>query len=451
MFDVIVVGASVTGLVAAAAAARAGRRVLLLDRDEPTDGPEARRTVPHARQIHALLDAGRLTLEELLPGIFDEIEADGGGRVDYGRGMRWYHSGAFKVVCDTPFRAQVQSRGMLEQHIRRRVCALDGVEVRYGTKITGLLGDARQVRGVLTASGDELVADVVICATGRSALAQRWLEGIGVPAPPVKTVDLNLGYATRLFSLPAAWPEDRWMWVTYGTRPKTTRHGLAFRVEGDRVQIALAGYEGDLPPTDLEGFREFAAGLELPELGGLIDQCMPLDEGVRFSVPQQTRRAFHRVPMPRGVVVLGDAACALDPVFGQGMTVAALQAGCVGRELRRSTVDTRRLQRKTAAVSLRAWLITSVEAARYRPAAKQSGIPGVTLLHRWLDAVYAASAHDPGVHIGFLDVMNLHKPAAWLFHPRVVAGVVWSVARRLAGASPAAIPAAQHHARVGGS
>ncbi|MCB9741201.1 MAG: FAD-dependent monooxygenase [Alphaproteobacteria bacterium] len=439
--DVIVVGGGVGGLLAARALADAGQRVLVLDRDLPPETPGVRRGVPQGTQVHALLDAGRLAIEGLLPGLFEELLADGGAVTDYGA-MRWYHAGHFKVRCETPYRMHVQTRPLLEHHVRRRVLGSEGVTVRHGVGVQGLELAQGRVLGVRLAGGELLRAPRVVCATGRGPQAIRWLEAAGLPTPPCRVIPLGVGYVTRFFNVPASWPADRDVLLLYGSRPHSTRHGLAFRVEGDRLQITLMGYAGDHPPTDLQGFRAWAASLERPELGELLQQVEPLGPAQRFTCPVQRRYDLHRVRLPEGLAVLGDAACALDPVFGQGMTVAALQAEVLGRLVAQGRFSTRAFQRAAARITDKAWLITSLEAQRYpEGAAAPDGLPLVGLLHRYLDRVYAASAYDAEVHRAFLAVMNLHAPATHLFRPAVLWRTLWPTLAVSGPAPAAALPA----------
>lgn len=421
--DAVVVGGSVAGLLAAAALARSGQSVLVLERDAPPEAPIPRRGAPQGTQVHALLDSGRQAIESLLPGVFGEIEAAGGRRLDFGIGMRWYSAGHYRTRCQTPYIAQVQSRPLLEHHIRRRVAAMDNVTLLTGRACDGLVVEGRRIAGVR--AGDTCyLADRVVLATGRGARPARWLEGVGIAPPPIRRVKIGIGYATGIFQLPPQWPADQGMLLTYGTRPDTRRHGLAFRVEGGRMMVTLMGYFGDHPPTDPAEFAAFARSLERPELGALVEAAAPIGRIRRYSCPEQIRYDFHRIRLPEGLLLVGDAVCGLDPVFGQGMSVAAQQAALLAE---RPAGRTAPLMRAFAAAADRAWLITSLEAARYQP--ESFPIPGVGLVHAWLDRINARSAHDGAVYRAFLAVVNLHRSAAWLLHP----ALIWRV---LTGRSP---------------
>ena len=169
----IVVGGGIAGLLAGAALADGSRSVLILDRDTLPTNPEPRRSAHQGAQVHLMLDRGRQAVEALLPGLFDEVMADGGRAHDFGE-ARWYHSGDFKASCETGYLMRIQSRPLLEHHIRRRVRSLPRVELRDESKVTALRVEAGRVVGVTAedASGQrEIAAPLVVDASGRASRA----------------------------------------------------------------------------------------------------------------------------------------------------------------------------------------------------------------------------------------------------------------------------------------
>jgi flavin-dependent dehydrogenase len=415
--DAIVIGGSVAGLLVARALSSSAERVLVLDRDALPDAPEVRRCVGQGAQVHLLLDTGREAIEALLPGVFDEIEADGGLRINLGEAVSWYHAGHFKVRTPTAYDTPVQTRPLLEHHLRRRVAALDGITLRGGSQVSGLRVEGGAVRGVTLATdrGEAHIdAPIVIEASGRGSQAPRWLEAAGFSPPPATEVAIGLGYASRMYRKPRHASKDARLYLTYGTRSRTTRHGLLFEVEGDRWLVTLMGYHGDHPPTDADGFEAWLRTLEHPQLASVLRGAEPISEVRAFKAPAQVRRHYDRVRLPEGFAVVGDAACALDPVFGQGMSVAAITARALHAYLRRSPFSSRVVSRLVAQSADRPWMLTSVEALRYAQAGHRAGI-GV--MHAFLDRVGVACARDPVVYRAFLDVLHLHRPAAHLFRP----------------------------------
>lgn len=413
----IVIGGSIAGLLAARVLAEHAGSVLVLDRDDLPLTPEVRKCAGQGAQAHLLLDSGRAAVEELLPGVFDDIARDGGIKLNFGADVAWYHAGGFKIRTPTEIESRLQSRPLLEHHVRRRVEALGGVTVRRGARVLDLRVRDGRVRGVMVAGpcGEELIeAPIVIDASGRGSQALRWLGGYGYDAPPVEEVDVDLKYAGRVYRRPPFAPAGTRAFVTYGDRKKTKRHGLLFEMEGDRWQVTLMGYHGDHPPTDVEEWDAWLASLEHPQLDKLLASAVPMTAVRSFAVKKQVRRRFERIALPEGFAVIGDAACAFDPVFGQGMSVAAVTASAMRRELARRPFSSARVQRLVARSADRAWLVTSIEAMRYTECRR---VPGIGLVHAFLDRVGRASTVDPAVYAAFLEVMHLRKSVAHLLRP----------------------------------
>ena len=73
----VVLGGSMAGLLAARVLAERFTTVVVVERDRLPDAPEPRRGVPQGKHIHGLLAGGQQAFEQLLPGLTQELEADG--------------------------------------------------------------------------------------------------------------------------------------------------------------------------------------------------------------------------------------------------------------------------------------------------------------------------------------------------------------------------------------
>ena len=220
------------------------------------------------------------------------------------------------------------------------------------------------------------------------------------------------------------------------------------RVDQDRARPSRVtshsrslGYHGDHPPREAQNLLAWAQQLEIPDIARSLaaPSARPLGPVHSFRAPAQVRRRWDRCRLPEGLAIFGDAPCTLDPTFGQGMSVAAMQALALARQLRRGPFRSRRAQRAVNAMTKQAWLITSVEVARYDESAPEVRVPGVRLLQRFLDQVYAASTTDLAVHQAFLDVAFLNRGPAWLMRPAILLRLVrawlsrvprWQLSRR---------------------
>src|SRR4051794_6289953 len=273
----VVVGAGVAGLAATLVLASRYQQVIVLDRDELPDESVARRGVPQGAHAHGILAAGLRGLEALSPGLLDELVAAGAIEVDYGRDMKMFQFGAFRRQIEIGLSGVALTRPLLESVLRRRLTALPNVEIRGGTAVTGLVGDAAgRVVGVHVEGGDPVPANLVVDCSGRGGTrANRWLEALGCPVPETSEVKINVGYTTRMYRRePEQLTGARVVLVV--TTPPVGRIAALFPIEGDRWIVTLGGWHNDYPPTDEAGFDAFVRSL--PD--GLVAEVLATAEPI---------------------------------------------------------------------------------------------------------------------------------------------------------------------------
>ena len=431
----VVIGGSMAGLLTARVLSEQFAQVTVVERDEFTDTPEPRKGQPHIHHIHGLLASGTQLLHQLFPGLLDELTAEGAFVGDMGESMRWYCYGGYRIPITYGMKGITMSRPFLEWRVRRRVAGLPNVTLRGGRAAVGLeaTADCARVTGVRLADEDggeeRLQADLVVDASGRGSASPRWLAAIGYQPPPESQVRINLGYATRIL-----WraPDDplghRWIMVT-PEAPREQRTGLAFPIERGRWIVTLGGWYGDHPPTDELGFLAFARSLPAPDIADLLVQCAPLS-GIRtYKFAANLRRHYERVNrFPEGYLVLGDAFCSFNPIYGQGMTSAAMQARTLAEllaEQRASGLEglARAFFQRAAKVIDIPWQLAVGEDFRW-PQAEGPRPAGVDMVNRYVELIHRASHHDPVVCQAFLDVMNLLQPLASLFSPPILSRAI---------------------------
>ena len=206
----VVLGASMAGLLAARVLAEAYGQVTVVERDVLPETPAHRRGVPQGRHIHALAARGQQVLEELFPGLTEELVADGAPAGDMLTDARFFLSGHRLQDARTGLMLLCASRPFLEGHVRARVRALPNVRFLDQCDVVGLATtpEGRRVTGVRVlrgadGSGEALQgADLVVDASGRGSHTPVWLEALGYPRPEREEVKIGLGYATRTYRLP---------------------------------------------------------------------------------------------------------------------------------------------------------------------------------------------------------------------------------------------------------
>ncbi len=333
----IVIGGSMAGLWTARALADFFERVTVVERDQLPSSPEPRKGVAQGRHIHVLLEAGRDVLDELFPGLVAEMQEDGLSDIDFAADLVWHHFGVWKKRFRGSTTMLCMTRPYLEWNVRKRIAALSNVIFRPQTTVEGFLtdDDGGRITGVrIQGSGEELRADLVIDATGRGSQTPQRLDALGYEKPPEETVGVELAYTSRIYQPPEDFAGEWKFLVQYPRSPDNWRAGFIMAIEGGRWIVSLNGYFRDHAPTDEAGFNEFARSLSRPDLYQYIQRAQPLTEPVTHKIPVNRWRRYDKPGrFPEGLIVLGDAVCALNPIFGQGMSVAAKEARLLHRIL----------------------------------------------------------------------------------------------------------------------
>ena len=342
--EAIVVGSGMGGLVAARVLADHFERVTVLERDALDDARDAagvaRPGVPQGKHLHALLAGGQRVLDELFPGFTGDLDRAGAVRLTVGLDLRVERPDFDPFPQrDLGFFSSGLTRPRFEGCVRRRVESLDNVRLEPGCRVLGLLStdDGAAIRGVrLQREGrsETRSAELVVDASGTGELTLAALRATGHATPPETTIGVDLGYSSAVFDIPDGAPRE-WKGVMHLPRaPETSRGGLMMPVEGGRWMLALGGRHDEHPPGDEAGLREYAASLRTPTIADAIGPARRVGEVERFRFPESRNRHYDRLEaFPRGLVPIGDALCRFNPVFGQGLSVAALEAGALGEVL----------------------------------------------------------------------------------------------------------------------
>nr|WSZ94438.1 FAD-dependent monooxygenase [Streptomyces sp. NBC_00857] len=434
----VVIGGSIAALLAARALSAHAERVTVVERDRFPDGPEPRAGVPQSHHTHVLLEGGQEPLEELLPGVVAELREHGAPRVGMPSDIVQWQDQRFYRRTTATAHLLTGSRPLLEWLVRRRVLADPRITAVDGTEVVGLLGDSTRVRGVrLRERGARtrhdvrsLTADLVVDASGRGSRAPDWLAAIGAEPPHEETLDTGLAYATRLYR--SGENDEGTDCVGYYFVPgRDEAHGaVALPIEGGRYLVTLSGLRGSEPSSDETEFTDFATRLPHPVLHDWLLKAKAESRVHAYRATANVRRRYDRPGRrPAGFLATGDALCAFNPVYGQGIAVAALSALALRDALAgtRRTPTTRRVQLALLKASQQAWDIAS-GADRDLPGARGDAARtrAVDRPAAWYMArVIQRAPGDPVVGAAFRAACALTAPISALFAPDVVRAVLF--------------------------
>ena len=328
----LIIGGGVAGMLAARVAADFFRRVVVCEKDAIADDARPRRGVPQGPHIHGPLLGTIQILSELFSGLRPALTASGAVTVNTGTGIRTFVGGRWTPQRDFGLSFPMQTRGLLEHIIRMQLGSRANVLMRSGCRVVGLMSSDDRIAGVVVRGGDgmedTIEGDLVIDASGRGSRAVRWLADLGYEAPRVSQINVDVRYVSCLVRIPRGYPDAH-----IGLRIREgSRTGACFPVEDNQWIVSLSGRFGDYPPTEAEGLiqfaetfnREIAQRMRAGEVGELAS----------FSFPCSLHRHFDTMPrLPRRFLPIGDTVMCLNPVYGQGMATAGLQAKILAAEL----------------------------------------------------------------------------------------------------------------------
>jgi flavin-dependent dehydrogenase len=434
-----VVGGSLAGLLAAHVLAGHADRVTVVERDGYPVGTGPRPGVPQARHPHVLLEGGQVALESLLPGFVAELRAAGAPRVGMPSDLVQQQDGRWFRRLPATTHIYTGSRAQLEELVRRRVLANPLITVMEKTEVLGLRGDARRVRGVLVRerSGDArgtqqvLEADLVVDASGAGTKAPQWLTAIGAEAAREETIETGLAYSSRVYRGPnGVLDGDTRGYYVYPS-PAQVYAGGALPLEDGTHLVVVSGLRGDEPPTGGDEFVTYVRKrLPHPLLHRWLDEAEPVTPAFAFRRTANIRRRYD-LPgrRPAGFLATGDALCTFNPIYGQGMSVAAMSAVVLRDALAdpRRSPTTRRVQKALLAASRQAWDI-SAGSDRSMPGAAGSALatgPADRVADLYLRRVLDRYPGDPVVGPAFRSVLGLCAPVTSLFAPSVARAVLF--------------------------
>ncbi len=443
----LVIGSSMAGMLAARVLSDHFSSVTILERDTLTAETEHRRGIPQAQHLHALLACGLQIIELLFPGMRQELVQAGAIPLETGSDIAWLTPAGWGKCFQTDLQILSFTRPFLDKYIRRRLAQIENIKIISDCDVVALVANSkRNVSGVSvklcceTGGTDEarppqaerfIGADLVVDATGRHSRAPQWLKALGYQAPRETVVNAFIGYATRIYEKPEGLNANWKAIFLQAAPPESPRGGLLFPIEQNRWMVTLAGGGRDYPPTDEREFMNFIESLRSSLLFDVLRDAKPISPIRSYRNTENRLRHYEEMSsFPGGFVLLGDSVCAFNPVYGQGMTVAAMDAMELDRVLSawKKEILTaefgKRFQRTLKKTKQLPWSLATGEDCRY--CGTEGASPGLAgrLMHSYIDNLVALTTRDTNVRALWLRVFQMLEPPGRLFQPRILIKVL---------------------------
>ena len=434
----LVIGASMAGLLAARVLSERFGQVLLLERDTLPEGAAPRKGTPQAIHPHGLLARGREAIETLFPGFTAALIAQGAVAGDIGEQVGFDADRRRFARQRTGHLGLAVSRLAIEAELRRRVLARPNVGVLApvdvnepvfdlaGSRVSGV----RFTRRTEGAGPETIDADLVVDCSGRASHSPQWLREAGFEAPAEERVIVGLCYTSAYFVRDRDAPMPLICLISAAT-PGLPRPAVLLAQEPDgqgraRWVVAVGGYAGDHAAATIEALRERAQAIGGAEIIELAERGELIGDVLRYQFPHSQRRRYERVAeLPRGYLVMGDAIASFNPIYGQGMTVAACESLALRDALGGHAESLQRRFFKAAARIVDIPWQLAVGSDLALPAVQGSRPLPVRVINAYIARLQRAAVHDPVVAGAFVKVVQMVSDPSSLFAPRVV----WRVLR----------------------
>ncbi|MEB9612845.1 FAD dependent oxidoreductase [Bacillus cereus] len=394
----LVIGAGIAGLLTARVLSSYFETVIVVEKDELPQKPSERSGTPQDFHPHRVLPRGEIIMDRFFPGYVDDLLNLGAHNVKNDKMIRFSPYGALELVIER--KGAASSRALLEWTIRQRVQEIPNVHFYSKQAVTGLLAssDHKRVIGIHIQERDELktkrtvLTDLVVDTCGRQSKLNKWLTSMGYDVPEPERLKVNFGYSTRYYKVPSHIKEKLSAISEGDPAKKVGAVGLLY-IEDNIAQALLFVAGGThYPPTNSKEYEKELDSLVTPMMRELIKELEPISVPRGFRAQESTRQHFEQMEnWPSGLLVLGDAFCNFDPIYGQGMTVAAIEAEMLDTCLKEHSTHKPRFERKVLQRMQQAiepaWWLSSIADLRWKGVEHVGAVPlkGVKFAQKYFD------------------------------------------------------------------
>ncbi|MCM3570331.1 FAD-dependent monooxygenase [Neobacillus mesonae] len=437
MQKVIIIGGGIAGKLAARVLSEFYNEVIILERDHETKRPIARKGAPQGLHLHALLFAGQYGLEELFPGITEDFYNSGAVRINSTKELAWFHHGVWKLRYDGNFTTTLQTRPQLEWKITQYIKNFSNITIHYNQTVKNFLynPDENRMTGVEIMDGSgrktTLEAALVVDASGAGSLSSSWLKKQGLHIPEEK-VKIDLTYVSQLVQLNENQSRDWSIKMVYPNPPKEKIGGTLSKVEGNRHIVTISGYHNVINDQEVlknhNGMLNLARRLPKPDIYDELRDAAPLTKPAIYRIPHIIWRRMDKVKkLPDGLLLLGDTLCRIDPVFGQGMSIAILEALALRKLLRKQKTLGQKwtavFYKHAAKIIAPIWNMVITEDFRFPDTIGKKPM-GLSLQQWYAKQIFLLSSQNQRIYHSFVKVMNLIQPMTILMYPKIIGAVL---------------------------
>ncbi|PFN76184.1 glutamate synthase subunit beta [Bacillus sp. AFS076308] len=435
--NAVIVGGGISGKLAARVLSDFFQEVIILERDSEPHGPFPRKGAPQGEHIHALLFAGANGLEELFPGITEKFNESGAVKINSTQDIAWFHHGVWKLRYEGDYTTILQTRPHLEWHIEQYIKSIPNITIKYSQNVQNFLyfEEENRITGVEIINGNDSIrtinADLIVDASGVNSLSSRWLNKREVHIPE-ETVKIDLSYFTKTLQLPDNKNRDWSIKLVYPTPPFEKIGGGISKVEGNRYLVTFMGYHNEINEKEIlksdDGFIEIAKKLPKMDIYQELQDATALSSTSTFRLPNITWRRFDKLNnFPNGLLMIGDTICRIDPFFGQGMSIAILEALALKKLLTNQKHSNQKMietfHQQAVKIISPIWNMVITEDFRY-PATIGKKPTGLSIQQWYAKNIFHLSSEDKDIYNSFIKVMHLLRPTSTLMHPRIIKSVL---------------------------
>jgi 2-polyprenyl-6-methoxyphenol hydroxylase-like FAD-dependent oxidoreductase len=433
----VIIGGGISGKLAARVLSDFFQEVIILERDPEPQGPFPRKGAPQGEHVHALLFAGANGLEELFPGITEKFIESGAVKINSTQDLAWFHHGVWKLRFAGDYTTILQTRPHLEWQIEQYMKRIPNVSIQYSQIVQNYLymEKEKRITGVEITDGSDSIrtvnADLIVDASGASSFSSRWLNKREVHIPE-EQVKIDLSYFTKTVQLPDNQNRDWTIKLVYPNPPQEKIGGVISKVEGNRYIVTFMGYHNEINEKDIvksdDSFIDIAKKLPKLDIYQELKDATALSSTSIYRVPKISWRRFDKVKnLPNGLLLLGDTVCRIDPFFGQGMSIAVLEAQRLKDLLTYQNQTHQKMieafHQQAAKIIYPIWNMVITEDFRY-PATIGKKPAGLSIQQWYAKNIFLLSSENQYIYNSFIKVMNLLRPTSSLMHPRIIKSVL---------------------------